>query len=174
MFYFLTKVSPMKRFAQIILSIACCTSGLCNAEEPSLPAQEQTTPHSFFTMSDDEQKACGLDKLSSDERSSLQAWITKFSSVSCCPCSTQQQVSTPIKIQSFKEGAKIITLADGRIFTLSNTAKKTASSWKVDDLVTVEAGKRKNSFILYHIISGKSVKAKIDNGEKNIDCSRSK
>ena len=155
----------MKKY--LIVAIACVVTSLGFSEEAGVGEATTASPteaKSFLNMKSDDWCSCGMDKLSKEERDSLQRWIqqyahdTKSAKCDCKKCECQE--ATPVKIQAIKEGGKTIELADGQVFSLSSSARKEAVLWNVGDLVRVEQAKRKKSFLLVHVPSGKKVKAK--------------
>lgn len=151
----------MKQYLAL-LAIGLSTT-VCLAEttpmteiQPTVTAV-QTDTKPFLTMTQEEFNACGLGKITQDERSALQTWVQKYASGAF----SKTELSAPIKIQALKDGAKIIELADGRSFSISSTAQKVAALWNVGDFVRIEQGKKKSYYSLTHSASGKSIKVKL-------------
>lgn len=158
----------MKKSLQFLL--LCLGTTICLAETPSdtaTPPPSVKTEQSFLNMKPETICSCGLDKLTQDEKAALQTWIQKYSSeCTACKCNAcQSEVIAPVKVQSIKEGAKSVELADGRIFLLSSAARKIAVLWNVGDLIRVETTKKKKYSNLTHIPTGKVVKAKLFTNE---------
>ena len=156
----------MKKYVPLLF---VCLSSLCLADSPSETTTApvvQSETKSFLSMKPDEWTACGLDKLAKEERAALQTWIQHY--VADIK-SVKEEIVSPVAIKSMKEGAKSIELADGRIYTLSSSARKVALLWNVGDLVKVEAIKKKKNVMLTHVSSNKTIKAKLFVNEMETD-----
>lgn len=125
---------------------------------PTVP-KETISYTPFLSMKQEEWTTYGLNKLTQEERSALQAWIQNYAQSQAKMKDIPQ--SEPVKLQSIQKGAKTIELADGRKFSLSPSSRKVAILWNVGDMIRVEPGKKKGSVDLYHVDSKKSIKAKV-------------
>ena len=155
----MNKVNSLSLSSLILMTMSCFGT------EPSKQDNiTQGTPLSFLDMKQEECKACGIEKLTVDEKAALQSWIQKYGE-----SKGEKEEGLTLKIQAVKDGGKVLELEDGRILSIPSSSRKTVVLWNTGDMVRVEPSKKKNSFDLVHVSSGKKVKAKVKKDETSKD-----
>lgn len=99
----------------------------------------------FESMSDAEKKACGIEKLSSDEKTALQTWFAAKTALK-----SQAAVGDKIEHGSFTiteviELGHYVKLDNGLSYDIYSRSRKKTMAWKVGDTIElVEPVKRKS------------------------------
>lgn len=120
---------------------------------------------SFFDkMSPEEQKTCGIEKLSPEEKTALDAWVIK---------QTSTQVQQPVQVQSHKilhgefaiastvNLGRFITLDNGITYDIPSRSRKKTMAWKVGDTVRLVEPVLPTNYKLENLAHKQTIGAKI-------------
>ena len=112
------------------------------------------------TMSEADQKTCGIEKLSPEEKQALDGWLAK---------ATTPPIQEKGKIQhgEFAVTANVITLENGVIYDIPSRSRKKTMGWKVGDKVRLQEPIRTPHFKLENIANKQTIGAKISKAKKN-------
>ncbi len=119
---------------------------------------------SLTNMSEDEQKACGIAHLSSDEKQSLDAWLAKQQLPTQKPApilDSSKIVHGEFTVVSNVNLGRFITLNNGITYDIPSRSRKKTMSWKVDDKVSLVEPINPTNFKLQNLAQKHAIGAKI-------------
>ena len=125
-------------------------------------------------MSADEQKACGIEKLSPEERTALGSWIEKQTPAPK-PVSLPAPKLHKSKIQhgqyTVTENTKLgrfITLDNGIIYDIPSRSRKKTMGWKVGDKVSLVEPIYPTNYKLENVAQKQTIGAKVATSKKAV------
>ncbi|MCE5295046.1 MAG: hypothetical protein LLF94_10615 [Chlamydiales bacterium] len=124
------------------------------------------------SMSTDEQKACGIEKLSLEERTALDSWLEKQMPAPK-PAHIAQLHKSKIQHGQFSvtENTKLgrfITLDNGVIYDIPSRSRKKTMGWKVGDKVSLVEPIYPTNYKLENVAQKQTIGAKIATSKKAI------
>jgi hypothetical protein len=108
------------------------------ADEPKPSSNTDAPQGRLTTMSPEDRKACGLDKLSSAEMTSLDSWIQKTCPCSKTPKTLPKNCIGESTLSTTEEEGHFLTLANGVKYEIPLwSAKKKTRHWEVGDAIRI-------------------------------------
>lgn len=112
------------------------------------------------TMSEAEQKACGLDKLSLEEKAALNSWVAKQLPPATPPVKKGKIEYGEFLITSNEKMGRFIILENGITYDIPSRSRKKTMGWKAGDKVTLVETVREPHFKLENIVQKQKIGAK--------------
>lgn len=117
---------------------------------------------SLSTMTEDEQKACGIAALTTEQKDALNAWLQKQTPPPTAPITKSSKVKHGeyVVTSNIKMG-RYIALSNGITYDIPSRSRKKTMSWKVDDKVQLIEPIHPTNFKLENVSQKQTIGAKI-------------
>ncbi len=114
------------------------------------------------TMTEDEQKTCGIATLTAEQKEALNSWLQKETPPPPAPITKSSKVKHgEFIVTSNINMGRFITLSNGITYDIPSRSRKKTMSWKVDDKVQLVEPIRATNFKLENISQKQTIGAKI-------------
>jgi hypothetical protein len=111
-------------------------------------------------MNEEEKKACGIEKLSTEEKGELDKWVTKQITVVAPLVEKGKIVHGTFKITEVKNLGHFVVLDNGFSYDIFSRSRKKTMAWKVGDEVELAEPIKRKSFKIKNISRKQTVAAK--------------
>lgn len=151
----------MKKFLILCVSM-CFMSSIVLSEEDFSQKTEQPAPPKdvpkapFNLMTQAEQAATGIKKLTQSEQEALIKWWTEQKN------HPQPHISKEVSLSAVQEEGKYLVLSDGTRLSLAKSNRKKIKKWAVGDKIGIGEPGRRGTLTIYHMATGRKVKARRD------------
>ncbi len=117
---------------------------------------------SLTTMTEEEQKACGIATLTAEQKDALNAWLQKQTPPPPAPITKSSKVKHgEFVVTSNINMGRFISLSNGVTYDIPSRSRKKTMSWKVDDKVELIEPIHPTNFKLENLSQKQKIGAKI-------------
>ncbi len=114
------------------------------------------------TMSEQEIKACGIEKLTAEEKEALEAWISKQTPKVKAPVLEKNKVvHGEFIVKENVNLGRFITLDNGITYDIPSRSRKKTMAWKINDKIRLIEPVRPTNFKLENLEQKQTIGAKI-------------
>ncbi len=124
-------------------------------------------------MSEQEQKACGIEKLSAEEKQALNTWLAKELSAPKAPVLEKTKiVHGEFLITQNLDLGRFLTLENGITYDIPSRSRKKTMAWKTGDKIRLVEPVRPTNFKLENIEQKVTIGAKISTKKPKTETSK--
>lgn len=122
-----------------------------------------SAPLSLATMDAADQKACGIEKLSGEEKQALESWLAKQAPEPAVKAQTQSSkiLHGEFAVQANDNMGRFITLENGIVYDIASRSRKKTMSWKAGDKVRLIEPVRPTNYKLENLQQKQTIGAKV-------------
>lgn len=118
---------------------------------------------SLAKMNEADQKACGIEKLTAEEKQALDTWLTQQTPKEIVKAQPQKNKIQhgEFAVQANDKMGRFITLENGIVYDIASRSRKKTMSWKVGDKVRLIEPVRPVNYKLENIAQKQTIGAKV-------------
>jgi len=105
-------------------------------------------PLSLQEMSEQEQKVCGIEKLSPEEKHALDTWLTKQTTPQVAIAQKNKILHGEFAVKATQDLGRFVTLDNGISYEITSRSRKKTMAWKTGETVRLIEPIRKISYKL--------------------------